>query len=450
MHRLDFPRVRMTGMIALFALLLPATDFKLFEICRAQDVPDLGTRKAGSDWPSFLGPNRDGKSGELGLNPKWPAAGPRVVWQRELGESFGAASVSRGRLYVFDRSGDKMRLACVKSETGEALWTFESATDYRDSYGSGDGPRCGPVVDDDRVYTVAPDGVLTCVGAADGKLRWKTNTSADFGVVPNFFGVGSTPVVEGDLLICMVGGSPPGNGLVAFEKHTGKVRWKASDELASYSSPVTATIGGRRWGFAYARGGLVGFEPSTGKVDFHHPWRAPAIPTVNICNPVVAGDLVFVSEAYSVGSSVVRVRPGGCDVVWQDGRKRDRSMMCYFDTPVHVGGFLYGSSGQGQHEAELRCVEMATGRVAWSEPGMSRCSLLHVDGHFVCLAEDGVLRLLKPNPAKYEEVAKVTLKSAAGDPLLREPCWAAPVLSHGLLYVRGRDRLLCLELIAVK
>ncbi len=432
----------------------------LLAMAVAQDVPDLGTKKAGSDWPSFLGSNRDGKSGELGLDPKWPAAGPRVVWQRDLGESFGASSISRGRLYVFDRNGDKMRLACVKSETGEPLWTFEAATDYRDSYGSGDGPRCCPVVDDDRVYTVGPDGVLNCVGAVDGKLRWKANTSADFGVVPNFFGVGSTPVVEGELLICMVGGSPAGSpaidsgqvpgagsGLVAFEKKTGKVRWKASDELASYSSPVTATIGGRRWGFVYARGGLVGFEPSTGKVDFHHPWRAQAIPTVNICNAVVAGDLVFVSEAYSVGSSVVKVRPGGCDVVWKDGRKRDRSMMSYFDTPVHVDGFLYGSSGMGQHDAELRCVEMATGKVLWSQPGMSRCSLLHVDGHFVCLGEDGVLRLLKVNPAKYEEVAKVTLKSAAGEPLLNSPCWAAPVLSHGLLYIRGRDRLLCVDLI---
>ena len=213
---------------------------------------------------------------------------------------------------------------------------------------------------------------------------------------------------------------------------------------------MTATIGGRRWGFVYARGGLVGFEPSTGKVDFHHPWRAPMIPSVNICNPVVDGDLVFVSEAYGMGSSVVKVRPGGCDVVWKDGRKRDRSMSCYFDTPVVVEGHLYGSSGQGKHEAELRCIEMATGKVKWSEPGLSRCSLLHVDGHFVCLAEDGVLRLLRVNAVKYEELAKVVVRSEAGDPLLQEPAWAAPVLSHGLLYLRGRDRLVCLDLIPAR
>ena len=47
-----------------------------------QEIPDLGTRKAGADWPAFLGPTGDGKSSEKGL--RWPAEGPRKVWQREL------------------------------------------------------------------------------------------------------------------------------------------------------------------------------------------------------------------------------------------------------------------------------------------------------------------------------------------------------------------------------
>jgi hypothetical protein len=71
-----------------------------------------------------------------------------------------------------------------------------------------------------------------------------------------------------------------------------------------------------------------------------------------------------------------------------------------------------------------------------------------VDGHFLCLSEIGQLSLLKVNPQKYEEVARMDLR-----PLGRaahDPWWAAPVLSHGLLYVRGGQRLLCLELIPEK
>jgi hypothetical protein len=95
----------------------------------------------------------------------------------------------------------------------------------------------------------------------------------------------------------------------------------------------------------------------------------------------------------------------------------------------------------------------------WSEPGMTRTSLLHIDGHFVCLGEYGQLTLLKVNPEKYEPVAEGAFAGGAnpleepeagGQRLLRYPCWAAPIVSHGLMYVRGEDRLLCLELIPEK
>ncbi len=250
--------------------------------------PDLRTRKAGSDWPKFLGPTGDGISPEKGLTVPWPKEGPRVVWHRELGAGYGAPAVSRGRLFVSDRHEDRVRLQCLKSETGELLWKFEYPTDYKDKFGYNNGPRSCPVVDEDRVYVYGAEGMLHCVRAVDGKLVWKRDTQKEFGVVQNFFGVASAPVVEGDLLIVMVGGSPKdsdaqdfenlkgnGSGVVAFDKYTGKVRYKITDELASYTSPVLATIHGRRWCFVLARGGLIGFEPKSGKVDFHFPWRAP-------------------------------------------------------------------------------------------------------------------------------------------------------------------------------
>ncbi|HLY08504.1 MAG TPA: PQQ-binding-like beta-propeller repeat protein, partial [Planctomycetota bacterium] len=241
-----------------------------------------------------------------------------------------------------------------------------------------------------------------------------------------------------------------GSGIVALDKKTGELKYKITDELASYASPVTATIGGRRWGFVFARGGLVGFEPSTGNVDFHYPWRAPILESVNASNPVVVDDRVLISEAYGVGTSVLKVKPGGFDVVWLDGRKRDRSLMTHWNTPVHLDGYVYASSGRHTAEAELRCIEFATGKVQWAVPRLTRSSLMYVDGHFVCLGEDGTLRLLQANPKQYEETARVLLKSADGEPLLKYPAWAAPVLSHGLLYVRGKDRLVCLDLIPSK
>jgi outer membrane protein assembly factor BamB len=431
----------------------------VFLAALGQDLSDLGTRKDGGDWPCFLGPAHDGTSPEKGIPAPWPAGGPRLVWQKELGDSYGAPSILKGRLFLFDRQGDQMRLRCLKSETGDELWRHEYATSYHDGFSAGNGPRCCPVADGDRVYTFDPAGILTCVKAADGSLVWKKDTARDFGVVPNFFGVGSTPVVEGDLLLAMIGGSPPnspdvmtgetkgnGSGIVAFDKRTGDVKYRLSDELASYSSPVVASLKGRRWGFAFTRDALLAFDPAAGKVEFRHPWRARSITTVNISNPVVVGDLVLVSEAYGVGSCVIRVKPGGYEPVWEDGRKRDRLLMAYWNTPIAVDGYVYGSNGQDS-DADLRCIDLAKGKLSWSAPEIRQSSLLYVDGRFVALGVDGTLWLVRATPERCDVLARAVLKGPDGAPLLEAPARAAPVLSHGLLYVRGSSRLACLELI---
>jgi outer membrane protein assembly factor BamB len=380
----------------------------------------------------------------------------------QVGIGYGMPAISRGRLFQFDRHGGRARLTCLKSEDAEPLWRFEYPTAYQDYYGYNNGPRCCPVVDGERVYILGAEGMLHCLRVQDGRVIWKIDTSSRFGVVQNFFGVASAPVIEGDLLILQVGGSAPGSpsfpsldqkgngsGVVALDKFTGKVRYQATDGLASYAGPVLATVGGRRWCFVFARGGLIGMDPRTGSVDFHFPWRARILESVNASNPVVAGDRVFISETYGPGSALLKVKPNGYDLVWSDADKgRYKSMQCHWNTPIYRAGYLYGSSGRHTNNAELRCIELATGKVMWSRPGMTRTSLLYVDGHFICLAEDGILYLLKVDPSKYEEISR--LEVIRQERLLEYPCWAAPILSHGLLYLRGKDQLVCLEVIPRK
>ncbi len=420
----------------------------------------------GSDWPSFLGPTGDSVSTEKGIISPWPEKGLRKVWGEEAGNGYVAPAISNGRLFFFDRGNANLRLRCLKPNTGEFLWKFEYASDYTDMYGYDNGPRAAPVVDGNRVYIYGPEGKLHCLSTEDGKQIWMVDTQEKFGVQQNFFGVGSTPIIEKDLLLVQVGGSPPnspgvgsgmtqpnGTALVAFDKMTGEVKYQSGDELASYSSPVLATINGRRWGFLFARGGLLGFDPANGKIDFHYPWRARITESVNASDPVVVGDKVFISECYGVGSSLLKVKPGSCEVVWKDeAQARNKRMRCHWMTPIYQNGYVYGSSGRHLNEAELRCVELESGKVMWSQDDLTRASLLMVDGHFLCLGENGVLRLLKVNPEKYEEVSSMVVRRTAAITARTHsnPYWAAPVLSHGLLYVRGENQLLCLELIPQK
>ena len=444
---------------------------------RGEEAPQTSPAAAdqGSDWPCFLGPTGDSKSSERGILTKWPAGGPPLVWQLKLGTGYGMPTISGGRLYQFDRDGDQARLRCVDRRSDRPVWQFTYDTDFEDLYGYDNGPRCSPVVDDGRVYLFGAEGMLHCLEAATGKLIWKIDTAEKFCVIQNFFGVGSTPVVEGDLLIAQIGGSPPesknvapgrldavvgnGTGIVAFDKRTGEVKYAITDELAGYAGPKLATIDGRRWCFVFARSGLVGFDPTNGKVDFQFPWRATILESVNASNPVVVGNEVLISETYGPGAALLRVKAGTPPaVVWSDEeRRRDKALQTHWNTPVYHEGYVYASSGRHTENAELRCVKFETGEVMWSEPNLTRASLLYVDGHFACLSEDGMLRLIRANPKKYDLVAEAELVDrplTEPNPfdfkpgrLLRYPAWAAPILSHGLFYVRGADRLVCLELI---
>jgi outer membrane protein assembly factor BamB len=427
----------------------------------------------GIDWPRLLGPRADGKSPETGILTRWPAGGPPVLWSARVGRGYSMPSVAQGRLFVFDRQGAKERLRCLRGDTGEELWSTEYVTDYKGYLEENGGPVASPLIDGDRVYTFGIEGRLRCLRVADGELLWEVDTAARFGVVQNLYGAAATPWIEDDLLIAVIGGSPAGSpdihsgevrgdgsGIVAFDKRTGEVRYRITDELASYSSPVVVPLGGRRQGLAVGRGGLVGFEPRAGKVDFFFPWRDRTGRGVNASMPVVVDDTVFVTEAYGPGGALIRVKPeGGYEVVWQDPPRGAKSMACHFNTPIHHQGYLYGTSGRTSADAELRCVEHATGKVMWSQPGLNLTNLLYADGHLIALTERGRLLLIDATPERFRIVSEVDLggpkpgaapaaatDAPAAQPLLRYPAWNAPVLSHGLLYVRGWDRVVCFDL----
>lgn len=419
------------------------------------------------DWPGFLGPHRNGKSTESGLPDVFPTAEPPLVWQAPIGTGYAAPAIGDGRLYHFARYNDNERLTCLDAATGEQRWTCEYPTAYDDMLGYNNGPRATPLIDGPHVYTFGAEGILQCVRAADGVPVWRVDTTKDFHVVKNFFGVGSTPLLWGDLLLVNVGGSPPdgppdvyaaqgrvqadGSALVAFDKATGKVRWKTGDDLASYASPVLASVGGRDTVFVFARGGLLAIDPAKAETLARFPWRAKLLESVNASSPVVVGDEVFISETYELGSALTKFSGSDFAEVWTDrGRRRDRSMALHWNTPVEHDGYLYGSSGYHAPEAELRCVEWKTGKVLWSEPDMGRSSLLYVDGKLVCLSEDGTLRILRCTPDRYDELAKWELKADDGTPLLKYPAWSAPALARGRLYVQGANRLVCLRLIDEK
>lgn len=432
----------------------------------AQDVEEskkttqpknLWTR-SGLDWPSFLGPNRDGKSAEKGLHFAWSEEAPKVVWKARVGEGYGIGSLADGRYFHFDRFRDEARLRAFHAENGTLLWEFKYPTDYSDMYGFDGGPRSSPVIDEGRVYVHGVEGMLYCLDVVTGQEIWSLNTNEKFGVIQNFFGVGSTPLIYKDLLIVMIGGSPPADreipfgrlaevnpnssAIVAFDKRTGEIRYQTINDLASYASPVVQNLNGRATGLAFTRSGLFSFNPDTGEVGFEFPYRARKYESVNASTPVVLGSQILLTESYGPGGVLLDSTKQPPQPIWADDGGRNRALACHWNTPIVVDGYAYGSSGEKTPQATLRCVRLSDGEVMWEQPRLTRCSLILVDGHFICLCEDGRLFCFQPDPTRFSPLGELF----SDDVRLVYPCWANPVVSHGYLYVRGKAFVWCLDI----
>jgi len=386
-----------------------------------------------ADWPQFLGPRRDGASAETGLRQTWPAGGPPVVWQRPVGEGFSAPAVQGERLILFHRQGDREVVECLDAGTGKERWKFAYATQYEDDFGKGNGPRATPVIAGGRVFTLGADGWLHCLDLQSGQKIWGRSITADYQVPRNFFGIGSSPLLEGDLLLVNVGGKDA--GIVAFARDTGREAWRTTRDGASYASPVSATIDGERHAIFFTREGIVLLDPASGAVRFQMRWRARGNASVNATSPVLIDDWVFFSASYETGAILLRVRKGGVETLW----KNDDVLSSHYSNIVHSGGFLYGFEGRQERGAELRCVELATGKVKWTRAGFGCGATILADGNLIVLTERGDLVLVEASPAGYHERAR----SHVFD---RLPCRANLALANGLLYGRDGSKLVCWNL----
>jgi outer membrane protein assembly factor BamB len=390
-----------------------------------------------SDWPQFLGPNRNGTCAEPNLAASWPKGGPPILWRRAVGQGFSGPIVASRKLILFHRVEDREVVECLDAETGRGIWTNGYPTAYHDDFGFDEGPRATPGISENRVYTFGAEGILSCLDLATGKNLWNVNIKKDFRAPKGFFGIACSPLIEKNALL-MIPGGQGGSGIVAFDKITGQVLWKATDDQASYSSPVIATLHGRRAALCLTRSELVAADPAAGTVLFRFPFEPPIHSSVTAATPLVIEDKIFLSGCYDTGCLLLRVKPdnSGCEKLWSG----QDILSNHYATSIYHKGFLFGLHGRtdpGLEAPSLRCVDVATGKILWRKDFTAATLTLAGDDLLILSERGEVIRAA----ASAEE-----FKPGGEAQILSSQVRAHPALADGRFYARSKDMLVCADL----
>jgi outer membrane protein assembly factor BamB len=391
---------------------------------------------AAADWLQWGGAGRDFMPDATGLAPSWPAAGPRKLWSRALGEGHSSILVEDGRTYTMYRplgGGTAARrsqeevVAALDAATGKTVWEFKYPAPTGDvDFSQGAGPHSTPLIVGNRIYATSTRRELFALDKATGQRVWAHDFMKEYKAPPPGRGYTCSPILYNGTIIVTIGG--PGQAVGAFKQETGALIWKAGDFEMAPASPILVDVDGQPQLVLFAGERVAGLDPANGRMLWSRPHKTDW--GLNISTPVwsPADHLLFVSSAYGTGSRVLELRQAGGKTTvaekWFNARMR-----VHIGTVVHVGDYLYGASGDFG-PSFLTAVELKSGKIAWQDRGFARAQLLYADGKLIILDEDGNLGLATVSPQGLKVVSKARV--------LENLSWTPPTLAGTTLYVRDR------------
>jgi outer membrane protein assembly factor BamB len=424
------------------------------------------------DWPQWMGPDRDGMWRETGIVSSFPADGPSIRWRVPVGPGYTGPAVANGRVYLMDRqpaldeNGNPRaaedtsllgteRVLCYDASNGKLLWKHEYDCPYRISYPTG--PRTTPLIQDKRVYTLGAMGDVKCLHADNGEVIWSMSLLERFDAKPPVWGYACHPLMDGDRLYLMAGGED--SAVVALDKSNGKTIWHAlTVQEIGYAPVVLHQAGDARRLIVWHDVAVKALDPDTAQVlwsaDF--PQGVPQRPVVPIMTPLIAGNLLMVSNFYDGGMMLdVNWAENTAQVKWaadKQDRKHEQGMNVLMATPFIEGDYIYGAAGNG----ELRCVELQTGNVVWREVAplgeeneyFATCFLVKNEDRFFIFNDQGYLIIAQLTPAGYTELGRAKVLENCTLVRGRNVVWSHPAFANRAMFARNDKELICVDLAA--
>ena len=367
-----------------------------------------------ADWTQWRGPTRDGRSAETGWSHTWAGGEPPQAWSAQIGKGLATVVTASGAVFAFGHQDGSNVVTCLGASDGAVRWRSASKEALMDWQFEG-GPCSTPLHADGRLFVAARSGRVQCLDAATGEVRWERNLPEATGLKIRNWGLNGSPLLSGGRLLLNLGTAG-----IALDPSDGSLLWKTGDEENTYTSPVPGTAGGLEVLFVAGSERLALVDPANGGLR----WQRPFHVSFKAGDPVRTPTGVLFTSL-ETGAFFLRLpAQGEPEKGWSSG-----SLGAVTGTPVLVGGHLYGIFGPNGDKGSLSCLEPDTGRVLWSRKGFGWGSLLAAGDRLITLTDKGEVAVVRANPKKAEVLA--SFQALGGK------CWSAPVLSDGRLFIRN-------------
>ena len=406
------------------------------------------------DWPQWRGLNRDGNWFETGIIEEFNEFQPKIQWRAPIGSGYSGPTVAGGYVYLSDRVSRPVqveRVHCFDSKTGDLIWSFKYKCIYRNvDYVAG--PRASVIVNDGLAYALGTMGHFHCFNAATGEVLWKKDLNNEFNIRMPIWGISSSPIIEKDLVIVQIGGTPEAC-IVGLDRKTGEVRWTALADRASYSSPIVIDQADKRVLVCWTGDNVVGLDPLDGQQYWKYPFP-PSQMVIGIATPVFYKNQLLISDFFE-GTLLLSVDPDRLAVrkIWHRKGESEVNTDCLhsiISTPIYIGDYIYGADSYG----EVRCIEASSGDRIWEDLTIvpkARWSTVHFvknrDKVWI-FNERGELLLCTLSPRGAEVIDRMQLIQPTKDQLNRRGgvCWSHPAFAYKCVFVRNDQELLCASL----
>lgn len=389
-----------------------------------------------SDWPQFLGPQRNGISDETGLIDQWPSDGLKEVFRVPGGIGMSGLSIQADRVVTLAQNATDQQLLCLDAKTGKQNWATKLAPAYSNPMGNG--PRSAPALTDRHAFVLTGEGHLIAVGLAEGEVEWRVNVIGELGGKAAEYGMACSPLVhEGNVIVTA---GCPDSTVAAFDANTGKLVWSVGQDRTGYSSPALLEIAGETQLVVFSGTALLGIEPGEGKLLWRFPYETDY--DCNIATPIQVGSDVFISSGENHGSVMLSIsKEGGAYQVSErwSSQGRQSVMRNEWQTSILLQDHLYGFDNVGSAGpiTHLTCINAKSGERVWQELRFGKGNLISADGKLLITTMDGEFVLVRATDQGFQEIGRQEVLG-----MTRQ----APALSNGFVYLRDDQDIVCIDL----